>query len=257
MMTYLEKLSARIQETGSNLCVGLDPRPEQIQGDLETFLREVIEATVPFTAAYKPNIAYFEAYGAEGVVVLERILKDMPKEVPVVLDVKRSDIPATMEAYANAYFRQWDVDAVTLNGLMGFDSIEPFLQSEEKGVYLLGVTSNEGAQDVELQKVGDRYVFEIMQDFSDRASSYPGEVGLVVGLTNVSDDVLGRVADIPLLIPGLGAQGGDLSRLQVADRSAPLLINASRSILYGTEGTPGTRAEASMHKIRRAFGEEG
>lgn len=255
MMTYTEKLTARIQKTGSNLCVGLDPRAEYIEGDLEGFLRAVVEETAPFTAAFKPNIAYFEAYGSEGIVVLERVLDDIPEEIPVVLDVKRSDIPATMEAYAKAYFDRWGVDAVTLNGLMGFDSIEPFLRSGEKGIYLLGVTSNEGAQDVELQKVGDRFVFELMQEFATRAADLPGQVGLVVGLTNVSDEVLGRVVDLPLLIPGLGAQGGDLSRLQVTDRNAPLLINASRSILYGTEGTPGIRAEASMNKIRQAFGE--
>jgi orotidine 5'-phosphate decarboxylase subfamily 2 len=253
MTTYLEKLSSRIQQLDSNLCVGLDPREELIEGDLEDFLRSVIEATAPFAAAFKPNIAYFEAYGSTGIQVLERILEQIPDEIPVILDAKRSDIPATMEAYARAYFDRWDVDAVTLNGLMGFDSIEPFLRSEEKAVYLLGVTSNVGAHDVELQKTGDRFVFELMQDYAERAGSMPGQVGLVVGLTNVSDEVLGRVNDLPLLIPGLGAQGGDVTRLKVSERAAPLLINASRSILYGDQGTPATRAEASMLKIRQAL----
>ena len=214
---------------------------------------DVIEQTTPFAAAFKPNIAYFEAYGSNGIVVLERILKRIPSDIPIVLDVKRSDIPATMEAYARAYFEEWGVDAVTLNGLMGCDSIEPFLQSDSHGVYLLGVTSNPGAADVELQKVGDAYVFELMQAYAARTEDLAGQVGLVVGLTNVSDTVLERVQDLPLLIPGLGAQGGDLSRLNMENREAPNLINSSRSILYGDAGTPATRAEAARDNIRVAM----
>ncbi len=255
-MTYADKLHHRIAAIQSHLCVGIDPRPDLIEGPVEPFLERVIATTAPHAAAFKPNAAYFEALGAEGVQILERLLTRIPDEIPVVLDVKRSDIPETMKYYAEAYFGKWRVDAVTLNGLMGFDSIEPFLQSPGRGVYLLGVTSNSGAADVELRKVGDRYVFEFMQDYAERARDLPGDVGLVVGLTNVSDEVLSRVADLPLLVPGLGAQGGDLSRLRVSDRKAPLLINASRSILYGAEGTPETRAAAAKAKILAAFAAE-
>lgn len=252
-MTYTEKLSARIAAAGSNLCVGIDPRAERVSGDLEAFVRDIIEGTAPFAAAFKPNIAYFEAFGAEGIVVLERCLEDVPDDIPVVLDVKRGDIPETMKYYAEAYFGRWKVDAVTLNGFMGFDTIEPFLQSPGHGVYLLAVTSNPGAADLELRKVGDRYAFELIQDFADRANGLPGQVGLVVGLTNVSDEVLSRVKDLPLLIPGLGAQGGDLSRLDIASRAAPSLVNSSRSILYGAEGDPASRAEAARDRIRAAM----
>ena len=252
-MTYTEKLSARIAAAQTNLCVGIDPRADLIEGDLEAFVHRVIEETSPYAAAFKPNIAYFEAFGAKGVTVLEKCLKDVPKDIPVVLDVKRSDIPETMKYYAEAYLGQWGVDAVTLNGLMGCDSIEPFLQDPENGVYLLAVTSNPGAVDIELQKVGERYVFELMQEYSSRTEALPGQLGLVVGLTNVSDEVLSRVKDLPLLIPGLGAQGGDLSRLDIATRQAPNLINSSRSILYGKEGTLASRAEAARDKIRSAM----
>lgn len=252
-MTYTEKLSARIAAAQTNLCVGMDPRADLIEGDLEAFVHRVIEETSPYAAAFKPNIAYFEAFGAKGVTVLEKCLKDVPKDIPVVLDVKRSDIPETMKYYAEAYLGQWGVDAVTLNGLMGCDSIEPFLQDPENGVYLLAVTSNPGAVDIELQKVGERYVFELIQEYSSRTEALPGQLGLVVGLTNVSDEVLSRVKDLPLLIPGLGAQGGDLSRLDIATRQAPNLINSSRSILYGKEGTLASRAEAARDKIRSAM----
>ncbi len=249
-MTYAEKLARRIAAVDSNLCVGLDPRPDLITGDLETFLLDVIEQTAPHAAAFKPNAAYFEARGSEGIRILEHLIPHIPSDIPIVLDAKRSDIPETMKYYAEAYYKTWNVDAVTLNGFMGFDSIEPFLHTPGRGVYLLGVTSNPGAADIELQKVGDRYVFELIQDYAERAEDLPGDVGLVVGLTNVSDEVLSRVRDIPLLIPGLGAQGGDPSRLDIASRTAPNLINASRSILFGSEGTPAGRAEAAKNKIR-------
>lgn len=252
-MTYTEKLAARIHATDSHLCVGIDPRPDRIEGDLEPFVRRVIHETAPYAAAFKPNIAYFEAYGAEGVAVLERSLADIPADIPVVLDVKRSDIPETMRHYAHAYFERWGVDAVTLNGFMGRDSIEPFLQSPAHAVYLLAVTSNPGAAEVQLQRVGDRYVFELIQAYADAGPDLPGQIGLVVGLTNVSDEVLSRVRDLPLLIPGLGAQGGDLSRLDIAARTSPNLINASRSILYGAEGTLATRARDARDKIRAAM----
>lgn len=249
-MTYSEKLAHRISAVQSNLCVGLDPRPDLIEGDLETFLLRVIEQTAPHAAAFKPNIAYFEARGSEGLRILEHVIQHIPSEIPIILDAKRSDIPETMKYYAEAYYKTLNVDAVTLNGLMGFDSIEPFLQTPGRGVYLLGITSNPGAADIELQKIGGRYVFELIQDYAERARDLPGNVGLVVGLTNISDEVLQRVADIPLLIPGLGAQGGDPSRLDIATRKAPNLINASRSILFGSEGTPASRAEAAKIKIQ-------
>lgn len=250
-MSYTEKLAHRIAAADSRLCVGIDPRPERIQGDLEPFVRRVIEETAPHAAAFKPNIAYFEAYGAEGVAVLERCLADVPEDIPVVLDVKRGDIPETMKYYAQAYFDRWSVDAVTLNGFMGRDSIEPFLQSPDHGVYLLAVTSNPSAADVELRRVGDRYVFELIQEFAE--TDLAGQVGLVVGLTNVSDEVLSRIKDLPLLIPGLGAQGGDLSRLDMSSRAAPNLINSSRSILYGPDGTLASRAAAARRKINAAI----
>jgi len=250
---YTEKLQSRISAAESNLCIGLDPRPDLILGDVEAFLHGVIADTASCAAAFKPNIAYFEALGPGGIPILENCLKRVPEEIPVVLDVKRSDIPETMKYYAKAYFEQWGVDAVTINGLMGCDSIEPFLQDASRGVYLLGVTSNPGSADVELQQVDGRYVFELMQDFAARSAHLPGSVGLVTGLTTVTDDVLDRIEDLPLLIPGLGAQGGELSRLRLDQRRAPLLINASRSILYGSDGTPATRAQAARDKIRQAL----
>jgi orotidine-5'-phosphate decarboxylase len=238
-MTYAEILQKRIQETGSALCVGIDPRLDLHDSiaDLADFCERVIGETAEYAAAFKPNIAYFEALGVPGYELVESLIAKMKvTRVPVILDAKRGDIGTTQEHYAKAYFDLWDVDAVTLSPYMGYDSVEPFLQHPGKGVYLLGVTSNPGAADLELHELASgRRVFELVGDLAARAPETPageGSIGLVLGLTNVSDDVLARMPDVPLLIPGLGAQGGDLETLRGAKRKAPSVINVSRGILY-------------------------
>lgn len=235
-MHYNERLQKRIEETGSRLCVGIDPRPELsggVQG-IPDFLKSLIDQTWQYAASFKPNMAYFEAMGLRGLEMLEVMLKNMPSEVPVILDAKRSDIGETQKYYAKSYFENWGVDAVTLNPFLGYDSIEPFLDWEGKGVYVLAVTSNTGSADFQRQKVGEKYIFELVQDIAKRALSEKRatDVGMVVGLTNASEVVLDRIEDFPLLIPGLGAQGGDLGNLSEKGRSAPDVINVSRGISY-------------------------
>jgi len=235
--TYSEKLAQRIQTVGSRLCVGIDPRPE-FSGGIEAmpeFLKRVVGETAEYAAAFKPNMAYFEAMGLRGIEILEEMLQSMPKEVPVILDAKRSDIGETQKYYAKSYFGNWDVDAVTLNPFLGFDSIEPFLDWEGKGIYLLAVTSNAGSADFQRQKLADgRFVFELVQELGKRAAEEKRatDVGYVVGLTNASEEVLDRIVDSPLLIPGLGAQGGDLASLDGRNRTAPDVVNVSRGITY-------------------------
>ena len=199
------------------------------------FLCRVIDETWEYAAAFKPNMAYFEAMGLQGIELLQGMLSSMPDEVPVILDAKRSDIGETQKYYAKSYFENWNVDAVTLNPFLGYDSIEPFLDWEGKGIYLLAVTSNAGSSDFQRQKLSDgRYVFELVQELGKRASNEDRatDVGYVVGLTNASGEVLDRIADSPLLIPGLGAQGGDLASLEGKSRTAPDVINVSRGITY-------------------------
>lgn len=256
-MRYTERLKQRIQKTGSRLCVGLDPRP----GDGEVlsarnFLTQVIEETSLWAAAFKPNMAYFEAMGIEGVRLLEDLLALIPEEIPVILDAKRSDIGETQKYYAQGYFSRWNVDAVTLNPFLGYDSIEPFLDWEGKGVYLLAVTSNPGSMDFQRQQLADgRSVFELVTALGDRAAGEQRltDVGYVVGLTNAAG-VLEKIPDAPLLVPGLGAQGGDLAALAEAGRSAPDVINVSRGILYaGDERGFGARAKDWAEQIARAY----
>lgn len=241
-MTYLEKLSARIRTTDSNLCVGLDVRAASAD-DARAFLRDVIAQTAPHAAAYKPNAAYFEALGWKGMKLLEELRSLIPAEIPMILDGKRGDIGETQRYYARACFDVIGADAVTLNPFMGRETLEPFLERGDKGVYLLAVTSNPGAKDIELQRAGVRQVFEIV---CDMIKGVP-QAGLVVGLTNAAG-VLARIPDVPLLVPGLGAQGGDLAALHGTNRSAPFVVNVSRGILSG--GPEKTFAEHAAHWAR-------
>lgn len=258
-MKFTEKLSARIKETRSALCVGLDPRPQtENMNELADWLRKVVEETAPYAAAYKPNIAYFEAMGLPGLQLLEELLPDMPKHIPVILDAKRGDIGETQKYYAQAYFDRMDVDAVTLNPFMGYDILAPFLDRPGKAVYLLAVTTNPGAADVERQLLADgRKVYQLVGDMVERSRSENSatEVGMVVGLTNASSEILTELPDAPLLIPGLGAQGGDLSALTGGTRQAPPTINVSRGILYkDNELSFAEKAARYAEQIRVALG---
>lgn len=256
--SFTDKLAARIKKTGSALCVGLDPRP--VLDDLDAIpalLRKVVEETAPYAAAFKPNIAYFEAMGLRGLKMLEDLLPDMPQDVPVVLDAKRGDIGETQKYYAQAYFERLGVDAVTLSPFMGYDTLEPFLNYEGKGIYLLTVTSNSGSADVERQELADgRRVYELVGDMVRRSveEGRKTSVGMVVGLTNADAGILSRIPDAPMLIPGLGAQGGDLFSLSGSGRVAPPLINVSRGIMYqNPELSFAQKAADFAQRIREAL----
>ena len=256
-MRYNERLQARISKVGAPLCVGLDPRPERLAGGLaevESHLQRVVDETTDLAAAFKPNLAYFEAMGLDGLSMLERVIDYIPQEVPIVLDAKRSDIGETQKYYAKAYFEHYKVDAVTLNPFMGFDSIEPFLGYEGKGVYLLALTSNAGSADLMRQQVDGRPLYLCVTDFAARAVELPTDVGFVMGLTNLGPDEVAAFPDYPLLIPGLGAQGGDLSALGAGTpRQAPNLVNASRSILFPANGTHREAAQECHRQLTEAL----
>lgn len=256
-MRFTEKLQQRVTATGSRLCVGLDPRPGDGGADAaKPFLSRVIEETSDYAAAFKPNMAYFEAMGIAGIKVLEEILKEIPSHIPIILDAKRSDIGETQKYYAQGYFNGWNVDAVTLNPFLGYDSIEPFLDYAGKAVYLLAVTSNAGTADFQQQDLKDgRKVFELVTALGARAKTGGRltDVGYVVGLTN-SESVLPKMPNAPLLVPGLGAQGGDLGALAAAKRSAPDVINVSRGILYAQDDMSfRERAKFWMEKIASGY----
>lgn len=254
-MSYRQKLEKRIANTGSNLCVGLDPRADLIQGSVRDFVKEVIAETSEFAAAFKPNCAYFEALGWEGVKLLEDLRGMIDPAIPLLLDAKRGDIGETQKYYAKACFEVCQADAVTLNPYLGADTLEPFLAYPDQGIYLLAVTSNPGSKDLQLRSTqpGNLCVFELVQEMTSKSA----QMGLVVGLTNASDSVLDRIHDVPLLIPGFGAQGGSMDTLKNSGRKAPLLINVSRGILFAEpELSFAQKAKRYAEEIAAALGNQ-
>lgn len=248
-MTFREKLKTAIQTSNSTLCVGLDPNLDQLPDDpkwtgdpparkVELFLKAVIDATSDSCAAYKPNLGFFEALGPDGWDVFEEILDYIPSNKIIIADAKRGDISSTAEHYAKAFFEQFDIDAITLNPLMGFETLDPFLAHASKGVYVLTLTSNPGAKDILLQKLSDDQTISsyISKQLSKKQTTSDTSIGMVVGATKAQDlgPVITPFREAPLLIPGIGKQGGSITELKDAldQHQGPPLINSSRSIIY-------------------------
>ena len=254
-MRYTEKLKKSISRSGSCLCVGLDPHIERIPSPLKSafndsdelvleFLTRVIDATKAHCAAYKPNLGFFEALGENGLRVFRRVLERIPEGHVVIADAKRGDISSTADHYARAYFETFGVDALTVNPLMGFESLDPFLQYPSKAVYTLVLTSNPGASDFLMQPFGSEktmaaYIARTLENLQHRSDT---RLGMVVGATqsDLLSSVIDRHTNAPLLIPGVGSQGGSIEELHeaVEQHAGISLINSSRSILYAGEDKP-------------------
>ena len=251
-MKFTELLAGAWHKNDSLLCVGLDPDPAKfpahLKGDIFRFCAEIADATADLACAFKPQIAYFAAHRAEDQ--LEALIAHIHAKhpgIPVILDAKRGDIGSTAEQYAIEAFERYKADAVTVNPYMGRDSVEPWLAYEDKGVILLCRTSNPGGSDLQFQKVGagGTAIFELVarmvaQDWNPN-NKYAGQLGLVVGATFPGEIARVReiVGDLPLLVPGIGAQGGDIEATVRAGRTANgtgLMINSSRAILYASQG---------------------
>lgn len=238
-MRFFERLAERSRTVDSLVCVGLDPDVRRhAAGEVAAYLREVVAATEPYAACFKPNIAFFEQYGIDGLRALEQTLAQIPPGVPVIGDVKRGDVGHTAEAYARAMFERWGFDAVTLNGYQGRDTIEPFLAYAGRGVYVLCRTSNPSSRELqELRLENGRQLFE---EVALAATSWSPDVGLVVGATAPEElrRVRSLVPSAALLVPGVGAQGGEPAEVIAAVGGDPgtVVVNASRSILYALPG---------------------
>jgi orotidine-5'-phosphate decarboxylase len=237
LSTYAERLAASVTQRQSRLCVGLDPLPERIEGDLADWLRRVIDETADVAAAYKPNIAFFEAIGVAGYELLFDLRDWVPADIPLILDAKRGDIADTAERYAQAYFEGMRMDAVTVNPLLGRDSIAPFLRHPSRGVYLLAYTSNPGAADFLVGDDPERPLWRSILALEAWGRTQPGTLGFVAGLTAQAAGCFSSLPDCPILIPGLGAQGGEAAALAaLRGRRAAWLVNVSRSLLYPAAG---------------------
>ena len=251
-MTFTEKLSRSIQSSNSVLSVGLDPDPKRIPLPLRQrisdphdlvfeFCRRVIESTKSEAAAYKPNLAFFEALGSGGWKVLESLLDVIPHGKIIIADAKRGDIGTTAEKYKAAFFDMMQVDAITLNPLMGLETLDPYLDDSSKAVYVLTLTSNKGAADfLELPVKGQLTLGGyISEHLKKKQALSAASIGMVIGATKTAtaQQVLHAFQDSPLLIPGIGAQGGDpnqLSKMLMGHTGLPL-VNSSRAIIYAGE----------------------
>jgi len=244
MNVYFERLTQAIQTNRSHLCVGLDLEPEKmpegVWRDTDGFVhfgRSVVEATADLVCAYKPNLAFYEAMGGASFHTLRKILEAIPETIPVIADGKRSDIGNTSRAYARALFDRLGFDAVTLSPYLGHDALEPFFEYANAGCYVLCLTSNPGAADFQIPN-------SLYLEVARRACEWNrnGNIGLVVGATQPERIAeVRRVApDLPFLIPGVGAQGGELeASVRAAANAGPdggFIISASRSILYASSG---------------------
>ena len=249
-MTFLDMLGAAERQNQSLLCVGLDPDPARFPGKFKgdarrifDFCAAIVDATADLAIAFKPQIAYFAAHRAEDQ--LERLMDHLRRtapRVPVILDAKRGDIGSTAGQYAIEAFERYGADAVTLSPFMGFDSVAPYLAYHGKGAFLLCRTSNPGGDDLQSQRLasvdGQPLLYEHIARLAQGPWNLNGQLGLVVGATYPAEieKVRELAPTLPLLIPGVGAQGGDaLATVRAGWRpGAPIIVNSSRAILYAS-----------------------
>ncbi len=273
--TFTARLAAAERANDSLLCVGLDPEPARFPGAWQNdparifdFCATIVDATLDLVIAFKPQVAYFAAHRAEDQ--LERLMAHIRRVaagVPVILDAKRGDIGSTAEQYALEAFERYQADAVTLSPFMGFDSLEPWLKYDGKGLILLCRTSNPGGSDLQAQRLvgpdglpGD-LLYERIARLAQGEWNRNGQLGLVVGATFPAE--IERVRELaptlPLLIPGLGAQGGDaLAAVRAGWRhdggrtTGPVIVNSSRAILYASRGSEFAAAARAAALATRA-----
>jgi orotidine 5'-phosphate decarboxylase subfamily 2 len=254
---YFDRLRALSRERNTLLCVGLDPDPDRIEGGAAGALRhclEVVRQTEEHVCCYKPNSAFWEQYGPDGWAALLE-LRDAAPSTPFLLDAKRGDMDNTMRAYANAVFRTLAMDAATVSPYLGADSLREFTRYEDRGVYVLCRTSNPGARDLQHLDSGGRPIYLHVAELAGRVNE-KGNVGLVVGATAPAEIAeIRRVSALPFLLPGVGAQGGDVEaavRAAWNGDPASCLVSASRSVLFARD--PSAEAAALKQQINAAAG---
>jgi orotidine-5'-phosphate decarboxylase len=268
-MSFLQRLRHVQNQQNSLLCIGLDVDSNKIPLCLRSsrnpaleFNKRIIDATHDLVCAYKPNLAFYEAMGQKGISTLRETLSCIPHSVLTIGDGKRGDIGNTAERYAKSLFTDFGFDAVTVNPLLGFDSVEPFLTNPEKGVFLLALTSNPGSRDFQRLKIGTIPLYEKIVRAAKKWNMNHN-IGLVIGATHPNELLRVRkiVPDMPILIPGVGKQGGEVqSSIRCGcDKHGQLaVINVSRSIIYASSGKDfagAARAEALklVEEMRRSL----
>jgi orotidine-5'-phosphate decarboxylase len=253
-MTFSDKLMATSRRNKSLLCVGLDPDPELMPkvGLLE-FNKAIIDTTADLVCAYKPNLAFYEASGVGGLEALQKTIEYIPDHIPIIGDGKRGDIGNTARAYAKALFVTFGFDAATVSPYLGFDSVEPFIEYKEKGVFILCRTSNPGSGDFQsLVDARGTLLYEVVAQKAKEWNVH-GNIGLVVGATYPDElkAIRKLCPEMPLLIPGIGPQGGDLAstvKYGIDAQGGNAIIAVSRQILYASRGKD--FAQAARHSAQ-------
>ncbi|MDD5596729.1 MAG: orotidine-5'-phosphate decarboxylase [Victivallaceae bacterium] len=268
-MTFLEKLDGIWKKNDSMVCVGLDPDLDKLPACLKSlefpifeFNRQIIDATSDLVCAYKPQAAYYAGQNADDQLKMTiAYIREKHPEIPVILDVKRGDIGSTAQMYAREAFERYQADAVTLNPYMGFDTLKPFLDHAESGVIILCRTSNPSSCELQELVCGGRTIFEHVAVLARDKWNYNKNVLLVIGATFPEE--LGRIRklcpEMPFLVPGVGAQGGDVKKVIENGAAADgfgLVINSSRGIIYadGTENFAAASRKAAL-KLRATINE--
>lgn len=263
-MTFIAALEQRWQRASSLVCVGLDPEPAKFPARLGddpdaifAFCRDIADATAEYVCCFKPQIAHFAAHSAESA--LERLIAHIHAKhpgIPVILDAKRGDIGSTAQQYAVEAFDRYQADAVTANPYLGRDSVQPFLDHADKGVVILCRTSNAGAGDLQDLAVDGRPLYQHVAEKVAREWNGHGNCALVVGATWPEQlrEVRAIVGDVPFLVPGVGAQGGDVEAVVSNAKTANgtgLIVSSSRAILYASKGEDYSDAAATAAKALR------
>jgi orotidine-5'-phosphate decarboxylase len=259
-VTFINKLQAAWASNNSLLCVGLDPDinkfPAELAGQPDAifqFCKAIVDATADTACSFKPQIAYFAALRAEDQLeAICRYIKTTYAHIPIILDAKRGDIGATAEQYAREAYERYDADAVTVNPYMGFDSVAPYMEWKERGVIVLCRTSNAGGSDLQFLNVDGKPLYQHVAALVADKWNTNGQAALVVGATfpNELAQVRSIIGDMPLLVPGVGAQGGDVQATVTSGKTANgtgMMINSSRAILYAKS----VGDESYAHAARR------
>jgi len=273
-MNFLDKLQAVSRQQNSLLCVGLDPEQERLPSRLQSmpvakavtyFCQAIIEATSPYVCAFKPNLAFFEVLGPEGMYVFQNILRAVPEHIPIIVDAKRGDLGNTARNYAATILDVYGCDAVTVNPYLGYDSVAPFLAYEEKAIFFLCRTSNPSACDFQdllvCEEKGQKRL--LYEEIAQRVQLWNriGNCGLVVGATYPQElnNIRSICPEMPILIPGVGAQGGNLQASVIAGVDASgerAIISVSRAILYAGDGDDyAVSAANEARKLRNRINE--
>ena len=252
--SFNQQLLDKCNETNNRLCIGLDIDPDKLPNhisdfkSIEIFIKEIIDSTVDFCPVYKPNLAFYERFGSKGFALLENVVSHIGDRAITIADGKRGDIGNTSKHYADSIFNQFGFDAITISPYMGADSITPFIQDKTKGAFVLCLTSNNSSKDFQFMTENNLSLYQLVAD-KTKSLNNNDNLGIVVGATNETQmsSLRDNTASLSWLIPGIGAQGGDLeTSVKVGNKNGIGIVNISRSIIYAGDGSINDISESAL-----------